>query len=322
MGWLERRRRERDDELLSAYIDGQLLGRARSEFEARLAGEPELRTRLEATRRMLGMVRSLPTVPAPRNFILDPARYGARARPRPAARLYPTLRLATALATLVLLVVFAGDLITQVALPFGAAAPAPPQPANESDRGTRTLAAATAAPPGQPVPQAVPQTAVSPAVQPTQPPAPPTQALETQAQPTAVAKAAGPQVKASPSPPAAGRPSSQPPAAGGGQTDMSATPNPAAPSLAAVPATPLPTPATPTVAPSPVPPTPTALPSPVPPTGVAVSQAPAGPQEQPPATAYQGERSVRPNPWRIAEAGLVALVIVLAAATILARRLA
>lgn len=320
MGWLEQRRRERDDELLSAYIDGQLLGRARSEFEARLAREPELRARLEATRRVLGMVRSLPTVPAPRNFILDPARYGARARSRPAARFYPTLRLATVLATLVLLVVFAGDLITQMALPFGAAAPAPPQVGPAPQLGMRELSAATAAPqPGQPLPQTVPQTAAPPVTQPTQPPVPPTQAPETQ--PTAMAKAAGPQVKATPSPPAPGRSSSQSPGGGSGQTDKLATPSAAGPSVAAVLATPPPTPPAPTVAPSPVSPTPTAMPSPVPATPTAVSQAlPAAPQQQPPTSAYSGERPVGPTPWRIAEAGLVTLVILLTAATILARR--
>lgn len=126
MRGLERRRREHDDELLSAYIDGRLLGRARQEFEARLAREPELRARLEATRRMLGLVRSLPPVPAPRNFLLDPAKYGRPAHVRRAARWYPTLRLATTLATALLILVFAADLILSQALTptFRAAAPA------------------------------------------------------------------------------------------------------------------------------------------------------------------------------------------------------
>jgi len=183
MGWMERRKRERDDELLSAYVDGQLLGRTRSDFEARLAREPELRARLEATRRMLGLVRSLPAVPAPRNFILDPARYGARSR-RVARRLYPTLRLATALAAVILACAVSLDLATQVRLPsfgFGAAAPAPQSQPVVATAPQQSLAAAATTPAepgetdGQRKAQATAPDALPPATQPTAPPMQPTQ---------------------------------------------------------------------------------------------------------------------------------------------------
>lgn len=304
MKWLEQRKRERDDELLSAYVDGQLLGRARQEFEARLAVEPELRARLEATRRMMGLVRSLPPVPAPRNFILDPARVGKPARARQAARWYPTLRLATTLATALLIVVFAGDLIFSQALRMPTAIPAVAPFRSAEDGGAElTLPAqptaapliATAAPPpedqsapGPTMEAAAPQLAAAPTAQ-----------GDAAQQPPAMEKSTAEVEGATPVPSGPMAPAAS--AVGGGRgADTQATPSMVGPGN--------PTPApTPTVEPSPIPPAPTATPP------VEVGQAP---PEAPPGAPYAAPIST----LRIVEIGLAGLVVLLGLATILARR--
>ncbi len=103
---------ERVDELLSAYIDGMLTPHDRTSLEARLEQEPALRQRLEGLRLTVNALAELPHVGAPRNFILSPSMV---APPRPARRTsqrqtWPVFGWATAAATLVFLLVFAGDL--------------------------------------------------------------------------------------------------------------------------------------------------------------------------------------------------------------------
>jgi hypothetical protein len=109
------RERERRDELLSAYLDGQLGARERARLEARLAADPALRAELEALRRTVVLVHDLPSVPIPRNFILAQT---MAARPRPArpwrprrAWAAPFLTAATAVVSLMFVVVLAGDLL-------------------------------------------------------------------------------------------------------------------------------------------------------------------------------------------------------------------
>jgi anti-sigma factor RsiW len=73
-----------EEELISAYVDGQLSEAERASFEARLASDPELRRRVLATRLLVSEARQLPMVAPPRNFILPPdvARRPAVARSR------------------------------------------------------------------------------------------------------------------------------------------------------------------------------------------------------------------------------------------------
>ena len=109
------REREQDDELLSAYLDGELSAGERARLEARLATDPALRAELDALRRTAALVHDLPTVPVPRNFIL-PQTMVARPRPAPPARprrawAAPLLTAATAVASLLFVVVLAGDLL-------------------------------------------------------------------------------------------------------------------------------------------------------------------------------------------------------------------
>lgn len=314
MRWWERRRREHDDELLSAYIDGRLLGRARQEFEARLAREPELRARLEATRRVLGLVRSLPPVPAPRNFLLDPAKYGRPAHVRRAARWYPTLRLATTLATALLILVFAADLILSQALTptFRAAAPAAAPQVATTGQGVRQK---------------------TDAVEATVPPAPEVF--------SATAPTAQPMLAAQPTPPS-GEADQLPSAAAGEQAPegaLAVTPAPATrlgPAAAGADAGGLETGQPPTSGPTEPAPTPTAeapaaTPTLLPPTPVEVGQAP--PQAPLPAPGEPSQESAPmytpegpPQPplpsslLRAIEIGLAVLVVLLVGATILAWR--
>jgi hypothetical protein len=107
--------KERRDELLSAYLDGQLSAEERADLEAQLAIDPDLRAGLDALRHTVGLVRDLPPVPVPRNFIL-PQTAAARpqpVRPAPLRRAWaaPFLTAATAVFGLLFAVVLAGDLL-------------------------------------------------------------------------------------------------------------------------------------------------------------------------------------------------------------------
>jgi hypothetical protein len=106
---------ERRDELLSAYLDGQLSAEERARLEAQLATDRPLRAELEALRHTMALVRDLPPVPIPRNFIL-PQTVAARSRPVPPPRhrrawAAPLLTAATAFASLLFVIVLVGDLL-------------------------------------------------------------------------------------------------------------------------------------------------------------------------------------------------------------------
>ena len=108
-------KREQRDELLSAYLDDQLSAGERARLEAQLATDPVLRAELDTLRHTVALVRDLPPVPIPRNFILPQTMV---ARPRPARRARPRLAwtaplltAATAVVSLVFVVVLAGDLL-------------------------------------------------------------------------------------------------------------------------------------------------------------------------------------------------------------------
>ncbi len=117
------RARERVDEWLSAYIDGALSPQEQARLEAQLAQDADLRARLESLRRTVALVRGLPSVPAPRNFLLTPAMVR---QPAPVARrLAPALTFATAISGLLCVILLAGNLIAAGPGGLGAAAPAP-----------------------------------------------------------------------------------------------------------------------------------------------------------------------------------------------------
>jgi anti-sigma factor RsiW len=109
------RAREQQDELLSACLDGELDAEERARLVERLAADRALRTELEALRRTVALVRDLPSLPVPRNFILPQT---AAVRPQPAppvsprrAWVAPLLTAATAVVSLAFVVVLAGGLL-------------------------------------------------------------------------------------------------------------------------------------------------------------------------------------------------------------------
>lgn len=71
-----------DNELLSAYIDGQLTAHQRAALEARLQTQPTLKTELEALQKTRHLLRSLPPLRAPRNFTLSTKTYRRYAQSR------------------------------------------------------------------------------------------------------------------------------------------------------------------------------------------------------------------------------------------------
>jgi len=98
----------RDLDRLSAYLDNQLSPAEKAGLEARLAGEPGLRSALTDLRVTVRLLRALPTVKPPRSFTLTAAQAEAVRRPR-GLRLFPALRLATAFAAVALIFVLVVD---------------------------------------------------------------------------------------------------------------------------------------------------------------------------------------------------------------------
>ena len=91
--------KQRDLELLSSYLDGQLGSSEATRLEARLRTEPDLRSVLQDLRGARTVLRQLPMRKAPRNFRLTPQMVGKNP---PLPRAYPVFRFASTLATLVL----------------------------------------------------------------------------------------------------------------------------------------------------------------------------------------------------------------------------
>ena len=131
-----------DFDRLSAYLDKQLSPAEKAGLEERLVREPELKAALDDLRVTVRALRSLPTVKPPRNFTISQAQARAIAPPR---RVFPALRLATALAAFVFVAVIVGDFATNLASP--AAAPEVPVTvvAQKSAAPTETLAPLAAA---------------------------------------------------------------------------------------------------------------------------------------------------------------------------------
>jgi len=89
----------RDVEQLSLLLDEKLNPADAARLEAQIAADLELRAVYDDLRQSRALLRRLPQRRAPRNFTLKPS--AARVRP-PLPRLFPTFRLASALASLLL----------------------------------------------------------------------------------------------------------------------------------------------------------------------------------------------------------------------------
>jgi hypothetical protein len=106
----------RDYELISAFLDNQLGSRDRTQFEARLKIDPELRKELHEISKTRLLVRNLPNLRAPRNYYIN----ANAVRARPTLRFAPALGIVSAIASILLaLVIFGNTLLSsssQVAL--------------------------------------------------------------------------------------------------------------------------------------------------------------------------------------------------------------
>ncbi len=286
-----KRAAERDDELLSAYLDGMLSAEERAALEARLEAEPALRQRLEAMRQTVALLRQLPPVPAPRNFLLTPAMVQPRPRPRPRPRTYPLLRWATVVAAFLWLLVVGVDLGTRTLGPVQAPVE------REMALGQKEVESAQPFPAGEEVGAAPEATVVI---------------VEKLAEKAVV----------SPSPPAA-VPTDQEPlpkqAFGPeGEERATALPEAEAPAEMPGPATEVPSEAFPSPLPTPSPEAQKVAPTPSPAPTVVAAAPPAAPSPAP----VEGSRAplVRRPLWRGMEIGLGLAVILLAIATWFVRR--
>lgn len=119
---------ERDLIELNSYLDGALDAAASRIIEQRLNAEPELRAEYDSMRVTKALLRQAPRLRAPRNFTLDPARYGRPVRQGWFGGFFTMRTLAGAASLVTSLLLLAGALFTR--LPIGASAPAMAEPQN------------------------------------------------------------------------------------------------------------------------------------------------------------------------------------------------
>ena len=100
--------KQRDIELLSSYLDGQLSTADSARLEARLRTDPDLRSVLQDLRSARSLLRQLPMRKAPRNFTLTPKMVGKNP---PLPRSYPVFRFAATLASVLLFFTFGLNLV-------------------------------------------------------------------------------------------------------------------------------------------------------------------------------------------------------------------
>src|SRR5262245_44359150 len=94
---------QRDLELLSAYLDGELSSSDSARLETRLQSDPRLVSLLSDLRAARSLIRKLPQRRAPRNFTLTRKMVGQNP---PLPRSYPAFRFATVVATLLFFFTF------------------------------------------------------------------------------------------------------------------------------------------------------------------------------------------------------------------------
>ncbi len=112
----------RDFERLSAYLDDALEAKDRSQFDRRLGAEPAMARALMDLEGTRALLRRVPQRRAPRSFTLTPAMAGVEQKR--AFGGWNSLNMVSAAATLMLVVVVAGDFWAGGFLASGAGAPA------------------------------------------------------------------------------------------------------------------------------------------------------------------------------------------------------
>ena len=104
---------QKDYELINSYLDQELSRKDVVKFAERMAGEPEIGAEIADLMKVKAMVRELPTVTPPRNYILTRA-MAEEARPKPWwERLFPVFRTAAAFCALALAFTFLFPLFRQ-----------------------------------------------------------------------------------------------------------------------------------------------------------------------------------------------------------------
>ncbi|GEM_PF-5003278 len=103
-----------DDELLSAYLDGQVSPAERAAVDAVIAADPAVRAHVADLRATVTLLRALPQPALRRTFILTPEQAAAIRPARMAwlTRLFPTVAAISAVAAVLCLVLIGGDLAT------------------------------------------------------------------------------------------------------------------------------------------------------------------------------------------------------------------
>jgi hypothetical protein len=137
--------KQRDIELLSSYLDGQLGSTDSARLEARLRTDPELRSVLQDLRGARSLLRQLPMRKAPRNFTLTPKMVGKNP---PLPRSYPVFKFAATLATIMLFFTYAlnvlGPQLAAQPAAFGMGGGGAPDSSFESAAATEAPAIAAA----------------------------------------------------------------------------------------------------------------------------------------------------------------------------------
>lgn len=348
--WTTEHRRCQED--LSAFLDGQLARRDRARVQRHVKECAECRADLDALRHTVSLLRAVPVLKPPRSFVL-PVREVKRQRPARRQRLaYVYLQAATAVATVLLVLVVSGDALlryapaqpgarmsearppaTAVVLESAPVAEdsALPEPAPETMQEPPAPAAAPTAQPlaaeaateALPAPEQSPEALALEVTTETADvgPATGTEMVKAQAEQTAAVKAKPSQtfVRAAP-PPVSPTPEEESTAREAGQTAVPTTTPLPSPSNTPVPPTETPVPPTATPIPSPTntPVPPTAEPSPTSPVAPPVPAAELA-SPGPPSGLWAYLAGLRPILPRV-EAVLALAVAVLLAATLWLRR--
>ena len=99
-------------EALSAYLDGQLSSKERARLESNLRANHELMETLEELQKTRQLLRSQPRIKPPRNFTLTSDSVGSRPEILPGwFRITPALQFTSAIASVLLVLVFITDLL-------------------------------------------------------------------------------------------------------------------------------------------------------------------------------------------------------------------
>ncbi|MGA9348704.1 MAG: zf-HC2 domain-containing protein [Anaerolineae bacterium] len=116
---------KRVEEMLSAYLDGELSPKEQATVEKHLARCTDCAQNLHTLRQTVALLEQLPPVAVPRSFAIRPVQAARRPSFFQTRQAYVYLRAATALATILFAVVLAGDVFITGLTPYLAPARAP-----------------------------------------------------------------------------------------------------------------------------------------------------------------------------------------------------